>query len=109
MESYTKPHRRYNPLTDEWVLVSPQRAQRPWQGQQEVISPQKRNIYEQTCYLCPGNKRVGGQINPDYPDTYVCENDSPALLQEPSPPTHFPQETRERRNLMYAEAISGTS
>ncbi len=98
MESYTKPHRRHNPLTGEWVLVSPQRSQRPWQGHQEVIPEQKRNIYEQTCYLCPGNKRVGGHINPDYLDTYVFENDSPALLAEPSPLTPLPQAGEGNRN-----------
>ena len=80
------PHRRFNPLTDEWVVVSPQRTQRPWNGQTEV-APVDRVTYDPTCYLCPGNERAGGALNPDYADTFVFTNDFAALLPEvPEPP-----------------------
>ncbi|MFA8435229.1 MAG: UDP-glucose--hexose-1-phosphate uridylyltransferase [Marinifilaceae bacterium] len=73
------PHRRYNPLTGEWVLVSPHRAKRPWQGQVEKVSEEERPQHDPECYLCPGNFRVGGEINPDYDGTYVFTNDFAAL------------------------------
>jgi UDPglucose--hexose-1-phosphate uridylyltransferase len=78
----TTPHRRYNPLSDEWILISPQRTKRPWQGKKEN-STEKKPLYESTCYLCPGNSRAGGKINPDYEDTFVFDNDYPALLKRP--------------------------
>jgi UDPglucose--hexose-1-phosphate uridylyltransferase len=74
------PHRRYNPLTREWVLVSPHRARRPWLGQVEKIPPENLPPYDPTCYLCPGNARVGGVRNEPYTSTYVFPNDFPALL-----------------------------
>jgi len=78
------PHRRYNPLTDEWLLVSPQRAKRPWQGQVEDVPADTRPAYDPTCYLCPGNDRAGGQKhNPEYEGTFVFDNDFPALLPDP--------------------------
>lgn len=75
------PHRRYNPLAGEWVLVSPQRTQRPWLGQVEPPPEQKLPAYDPQCYLCPNNLRASGERNPDYTSTYVFENDYPALLQ----------------------------
>jgi UDPglucose--hexose-1-phosphate uridylyltransferase len=76
------PHRRYNPLTGEWVLVSPHRTQRPWQGQVERPAQEERPAYDPSCYLCPGNKRAGGNYNPDYEHTFVFANDYAALLPD---------------------------
>jgi UDPglucose--hexose-1-phosphate uridylyltransferase len=75
------PHRRMNPLTGEWVLVSPHRSQRPWLGQVEKIPPENLPHYDPDCYLCPGNSRAGGHINPVYQKTFVFDNDFPALLR----------------------------
>ena len=77
-----QPHRRFNPLTGEWVLVSPHRTQRPWQGQQEERTANTRPEYDDSCYLCPGNSRAGGQQNPDYTGTFVFTNDFSALLPD---------------------------
>ncbi|RMF30105.1 MAG: galactose-1-phosphate uridylyltransferase, partial [Chloroflexi bacterium] len=79
------PHRRYNPLTGEWVLVSPQRMQRPWRGQVEPPPQEALPAYDPDCYLCPGNERAGGQRNPLYTDTFVFDNDFPALLPDAPP------------------------
>lgn len=76
------PHRRYNPLTDSWVLVSPHRATRPWQGQVEKLPPDNRPHFDSSCYLCPGNIRANGSQNPDYQDVYVFDNDFAALLPQ---------------------------
>lgn len=76
------PHRRRNPLTGEWVLCSPHRTSRPWQGQQEAIAGDVRPAHDPTCYLCAGNRRASGEINPTYRDTYVFENDFRALLDQ---------------------------
>lgn len=73
------PHRRYNPLNGEWVLVSPHRAKRPWQGQVEKLNEEKRPEYDPNCYLCPGNERAGGEINPQYESTFIFTNDFAAL------------------------------
>ena len=80
------PHRRYNPLRDEWILVSPHRAKRPWQGQEDTPDLAERPAYDPACYLCPGNARVTGEVNPDYPGTYVFTNDFAALtVDAPAP------------------------
>jgi len=76
------PHRRYNPLTGEWVQVSPQRTQRPWLGQVERGPGETRPAFDPGCYLCPGNARAGGVRNPDYASTFVFTNDFAALLPE---------------------------
>lgn len=76
------PHRRKNLLTGEWVLVSPHRTKRPWQGQVEKTPPVNRPAYDPKCYLCPGNERAGGKYNPQYTNTFVFENDFAALLPE---------------------------
>jgi len=75
-------HKRYNILTDEWILVSPHRAKRPWQGQNEEISTEKRLSHDPSCYLCAGNKRMNGEINPDYKDVFVFTNDFAALQND---------------------------
>lgn len=76
------PHRRYNILTGEWVLVSPHRTQRPWQGKQESKSKQQGEKYDPTCYLCPTNTRASGDTNPNYKNTFVFINDYSALLPD---------------------------
>jgi UDPglucose--hexose-1-phosphate uridylyltransferase len=76
------PHRRYNPLLDEWILVSPHRSQRPWQGQNETVSEDTRPEHDASCYLCAGNVRANGIKNEDYGDCFVFENDFSALLKE---------------------------
>jgi UDPglucose--hexose-1-phosphate uridylyltransferase len=76
------PHRRHNPLLDEWILVSPHRNKRPWQGQNEKIYEDIRPEHDKDCYLCSGNIRSNGVKNPDYSDCYVFENDFSALLKE---------------------------
>lgn len=75
-------HKRYNSLTGEWVLVSPHRAKRPWQGQEEEISPEVRPVHDASCYLCAGNTRASGDINPDYKDVFVFVNDFSALQDD---------------------------
>ncbi len=76
------PHRRYNPLLDEWILVSPHRAKRPWQGQNEKVIAENRPEHDKSCYLCSGNVRSNGEKNENYTDCYVFENDFSALLKE---------------------------
>ena len=77
-------HKRLNILTGEWVLVSPHRAKRPWQGQNEAVNNEKRPTYEPSCYLCAGNTRINGEVNPKYEDVFVFTNDF-AALQSDSP------------------------
>jgi len=80
MTLYAFPHSRLNPLTGEWVLVSPHRTQRPWLGQVDAAPVEALPAYDPNCYLCPGNLRAGGKRNPEYTGTYVFDNDYPALL-----------------------------
>lgn len=83
-----QPHRRFNPLTGEWILVSPHRTQRPWQGQVEIPPQDIRPSYDPTCYLCPGNQRAGDAQNPVYSGTFVFQNDFAALkLDTPASPS----------------------
>ncbi|MCS6773217.1 MAG: UDP-glucose--hexose-1-phosphate uridylyltransferase [Anaerolineae bacterium] len=82
---WSLPHRRYNPLTDEWLLVSPQRAARPWLGAVEKPTPEQRLAYDPNCYLCPGNHRANGAVNPPYESVFVFDNDFPALLSQSDP------------------------
>jgi UDPglucose--hexose-1-phosphate uridylyltransferase len=76
------PHRRYNPLTDSWVLVSPHRTKRPWQGQVEKNAGDERPAYDPKCYLCPTNERANGEQNPNYPNVFAFDNDFAALLTD---------------------------
>jgi len=82
------PHRRFNPLSGEWVLVSPHRLQRPWQGAVVAQGAVARREYDPQCYLCPGNERARGVRNPRYKSTFVFDNDYPALLTD-TPPYEF--------------------
>ena len=77
------PHRRQNPLTGDWVLVSPHRSKRPWQGLSEADEQQASQNYEANCYLCPRNTRISGAVNDDYSSVFVFDNDFAALNLEP--------------------------
>ena len=96
------PHRRWNPLTRSWVLVSPQRTQRPWQGQVERKVEPAGVAYDPNCYLCPGNTRAGGVRNPPYTSTFVFENDYAALRPE------TPDNAFNEAGLLIAEGEKGT-
>jgi len=95
------PHRRYNPLTGEWILVSPHRSKRPWQGQVEKVIEELRPSHDSDCYLCPGNERIGGEKNPNYEDVYAFQNDFSALLQ------NTPKGEYSDGNLFKAKSESG--
>jgi len=97
------PHRRYNPLSDQWILVSPHRAKRPWQGAQETPSQETLPAHDPDCFLCPGNTRVTGDKNPDYTSTYVFTNDFAALM------TDTPDAPESDDLLMRCESARGTS
>ncbi|MFZ1744015.1 MAG: UDP-glucose--hexose-1-phosphate uridylyltransferase [Pontixanthobacter sp.] len=82
MSASDRPHRRLNRLTGDWVLVSPQRMGRPWQGEYESAASVEGVAHDPNCYLCPGNARVGGMNNPAYENTFLFPNDFPALLSD---------------------------
>jgi len=102
---FDTPHRRMNILTREWVLVSPHRAKRPWNGQIEKVANENKPQYDPTCYLCPGNERVGGQKNPNYIGPYVFDNDFSALL--PGNPKKQSQFDVDPNNLFQSQEESG--
>ncbi len=97
------PHRRYNPLTGQWILVSPHRAKRPWQGAQETPAKQVLPAHDPDCFLCAGNVRVTGDKNPDYTGTYVFTNDFAALMSD------TPDAPESNDPLMRCQSARGTS
>lgn len=97
------PHRRMNPLTGEYILVSPHRTKRPWQGKQERIPQETRPEYDPKCYLCPGNTRASGETNPDFASTFVFTNDFAAILPD------VPSAKITPTPLFHAESVRGTS
>ncbi len=101
MTELTEPHRRYNALTDEWLLVSSNRTSRPWLGLGEPASDLTRPQYDSACYLCPGNVRANGERNPDYESTFVFRNDYAALKPD-SRLVHLDE------GLLRAETARGT-
>lgn len=96
------PHRRFNPLLGEYVLVSPHRMRRPWQGQVEKLPPADLPVYDPKCYLCPGNTRTSGAVNPQYESTFVFTNDFAALLPESL-------DVENSHDLLRTEPVAGTS
>lgn len=104
LDLYREPHRRLNPLTGEWVLVSPHRSRRPWRGQTETPVPPAGLAYDPSCYLCPGNERAGGARNPNYSTTFVFTNDFAAL--KPDVPAVMKDESG--RGLMVSQSEAGT-
>ena len=95
------PHRRLNPLTGEWILVSPHRARRPWQGRVEAVPSVDLPQHDPACYLCPGNERAGGVRNPNYTGTFVFDNDFAALRPD------TPDEVADDGGLLVARAETG--
>ncbi len=102
MDLSLTPHWRFNPLSGEWVQVSPQRTQRPWLGQVETPSSTQRPAYDPECYLCPGNQRAGGARNPRYEHTFVFTNDFAALLPQ------APLAEEQPHPLLRAQGVPGT-
>jgi len=96
-----QPHRRFNPLRGEWILVSPHRTQRPWLGEVEKTPHPADLHYDPTCYLCPGNSRAGGVRNPHYTSTFVFENDFAALRPD------TPEGSLDEGGLLIAKSEKG--
>ena len=101
MPTNNYPHRRKNILTGEWILVSPHRTQRPWQGEIAEHDDKVRPSYDPECYLCPGNKRANGEVNPNYENTFVFTNDYSALIE------NVPNKKVNQKNLLIAENEKG--
>jgi len=95
------PHRRYNVLTGDWILVSPHRTKRPWLGKQESASRESRSAHDPKCLLCAGNQRMNGELNPQYTETFVFDNDFAAMLPERGPELND-------GGLLRSEPVSGT-
>lgn len=102
-EHRNEPHRRFNPLRGDWVLVSPHRGKRPWLGAVEKTAPNDRPQYDPKCYLCPGNTRAEGAQNPQYDSTFVFQNDFSALLKETDDSIKSPSQT----SLFKSESVRG--
>jgi len=96
------PHRRWNPLRRSWVMVSPHRTQRPWQGEVSKTAAPESQSYDPQCYLCPGNIRANGEVNPGYQKVFSFVNDFAAVL--PDPPAVLDHTVSP---LLAAEAIQG--
>ena len=97
------PHRRFNPLTREWVLVSPHRNARPWLGTVEETRDETLPAHDAACHLCPGNTRASGKVNPLYDGPFVFTNDFPALLPD------TPAERHDGHPVFNAETVRGTA
>ncbi|KAG0662868.1 galactose-1-phosphate uridyl transferase, partial [Monosporozyma unispora] len=100
-------HRRYNPLTDSWILVSPHRAKRPWLGQQETASKPDIPEYDPKCFLCPGNHRATGGSNPQYESTYIFQNDYAAVKEEQPVLKADNSEDTLRNRLFHVQSVRG--
>lgn len=95
------PHKRFNSLSGEWILVSPHRSKRPWQGQTEKPQKISTKSYDENCYLCPGNTRSNGETNPDYKETFSFINDFSALLPD------YSEESVHEKDLFISEPVRG--
>ncbi|MCP4296167.1 MAG: UDP-glucose--hexose-1-phosphate uridylyltransferase [Proteobacteria bacterium] len=100
---YQRPHRRFNPLSGEWLLLSPHRSSRPWEGAMETEEKESRPSYSENCYLCPGNARANQIRNHSYQGTYVFDNDFPAMMPSND---HF---SENEEGLFQMETVKGTS
>jgi UDPglucose--hexose-1-phosphate uridylyltransferase len=98
---FSAPHLRLNLLTGEWLVVSPHRTTRPWQGQVENEFIEQQPSYDPACYLCPGNERAGGARTPTYTSTYVFDNDFAALMPATA------HEQFDRGGMLVAESERG--
>lgn len=102
-------HRRFNPLTNSWILCSPHRSKRPWQGAREEAKKTKLPDFDEKCYLCPGNIRATGDSNPKYDSTYYFMNDYPAVKLDQ--PEYFTEESEDKSDkkskLMKTQGVKG--